>query len=117
LLELGAIVLTRLGTFRQFETVDMSEIAQLPYYKAQDWSAAHWREAQRSEAYEYSPYVGWVHLPFSGETVNVNEERRRVTPGSDCRPDSYRVFTLGGSSMWGWEHRTGVPSQPTCRRS
>ncbi len=102
LLELTAIVLTRLGAFRSFEVVNVYDYRSLPYYEAQDWSDTYWREAVASESYEYWPYIVWRHLPFRGETINVDESRHRETPGAECDGDALTVYAFGGSSMWGW---------------
>jgi lysophospholipase L1-like esterase len=74
----------------------------LPYYAAQDWTDTYWQEAKLSERYQYQPYVVWRHLPFEGETIHINQEGIRFTPGADCDQDSYTVFTFGGSTMLGW---------------
>ncbi len=52
------------------------------------------------------PYVHWRHPPFQGQYLNVNRDGLRATwsppPGGTAadRPP-VRVFTFGGSTMWG----------------
>lgn len=48
-------------------------------------------------------YVGWRGKPQQGVAVTVDEEGLRVTPplSSDLADDAIRVFTFGGSTMWG----------------
>lgn len=75
--------------------------AQLPYYRAQPWGAQYWRELPMVAA-RYHPYVAWRRAPFAGQTITVDEGGYRTTPGADCHPGSYKVFALGGSTMWGY---------------
>jgi hypothetical protein len=97
ILELGAIVVSR-----SIKRVEKTEIQQLPYYADQDWTDTYWQEAYYSETYQYKPYVIWSHLPFEGDTVNLNQYGHRETPGADCSEGAYLVFTFGGSTMMGW---------------
>lgn len=96
-LELGSIVLGRLGMERR-----VARIEGLPYYEAQEWSALYWREARQAEAYRYEPYVLWRHRPFSGRTVSYDESGHRRVPGRGCAEGDVRLFTFGGSTMLGW---------------
>lgn len=96
-LELAAIIIAR-----SHQAAESAGIERLPYYAAQDWTETYWREAKLAENYRYKRYVGWRHLPFAGETVNINQEGIRETPGADCRDGAFKVFTLGGSTMFGW---------------
>jgi lysophospholipase L1-like esterase len=96
-LELGAIIIAR-----SHQSAESAGIEKLPYYAAQDWTEVYWREARLAENYRYQPFVGWRHLPFAGETVNINQEGIRETPGVECSDGSFKVFTLGGSTMFGW---------------
>jgi lysophospholipase L1-like esterase len=97
ILELGAIVIAR-----GHQAAESAGIEKLPYYAAQDWTEVYWREAKLAENYRYKPYVGWRHLPFAGETVNINQEGIRKTPGAECNDGAFKVFALGGSTMLGW---------------
>ncbi len=74
----------------------------LPYYASQDWGAKYWQELRSALRKDYRPYVIWRSPTFAGETLNVDERGIRRTPGARCGGDSYRVFVLGGSSVWGW---------------
>jgi len=50
----------------------------------------------------YIPWVMWRATPsYPGDPVTVGEDGHRLTPGSSEAPDAYRVFTFGGSAMWG----------------
>ena len=58
-----------------------------PYYTAQEWSESYWRDhrLQREVRHRvYEPYVIWTMRPFEGETVRVEEDGRRPTPGASC---------------------------------
>jgi hypothetical protein len=53
--------------------------------------------------------VGWRRAPFKGQTIEVDQNGVRWTPGADCGANSFKVFTFGASTMWG----TGSPSWGT----
>jgi lysophospholipase L1-like esterase len=109
LIELAAIAGVRLGLFEFLTPVDMAEYDTLPYYQDQDWARRYWHEARLSESYRYAPFVTWEHLPFDGETINVDANGNRVTPDGDCFEEAFTLFTFGGSTMWGW----GAPDSET----
>ncbi len=50
----------------------------------------------------YAPFVVWRSNPaLNSDSVTVNDEGYRITPGVSRDPDAYKVFLLGGSAMWG----------------
>src|SRR2546421_467749 len=75
------------------------------YYASQDWAEQFWHEFRLTRKQRYYPYVGWRRAPFKGRTIEIDQNGIRVTPGADCRAASFKVFTFGGSTMWG----TGSP--------
>ncbi len=101
-LELLAIAAFRSGLIQPPHEARKEAYLDLAYYESQDWSATYWQEAYFAESYRYEPYLIWRHAPFQGEMVNISERGLRETPGSECGPGIYTVFTFGGSSMWGW---------------
>ncbi|BFU93661.1 MAG: hypothetical protein NTNFB02_03830 [Nitrospira sp.] len=82
---------------------------QVSYYATQDWGERFWHEFRLSRNQQFYSFVGWRRAPFKGQTIEINQEGVRLTPGADCRPGSYKVFTFGASEMWG----TGSPSWGT----
>ncbi len=81
----------------------MESRQKLPYYKSQDWAETYWSELNsvQNEPTDYHPWVIWREHPFDGETLNINQDGIRRTPGSNCASGAYKVFTFGGSTMWG----------------
>ena len=79
------------------------------YYASQDWAKQFWHEFRQTRRQHYYPYVGWRRAPFNGKTIQIDQNGIRVTPGADCSAASFKVFTFGGSTMWG----TGSPSWGT----
>ena len=79
------------------------------YYVTEAWAHQYWREFLQSRKTQYHPYTVWRRAPFKGKTINIDERGIRVTPGNDCGPSSLKVFTFGGSPMWG----TGSPDWTT----
>ena len=82
---------------------------KVSYYSSQDWAERYWYEFRLTRTQRYYPYVGWRRAPFKGETIEIDQNGVRVTPGADCRATSFKVFTFGESSMWG----TGSPNWGT----
>ncbi|MCU0512788.1 MAG: hypothetical protein MUE40_09475 [Anaerolineae bacterium] len=76
------------------------------YYAGQDWARLYWDEHfQIVDAWQYTPYALWRTRPYTGTLIQVDEQGRRQTVNAMCSPDTYRIFTFGGSTMWGY----GVP--------
>jgi lysophospholipase L1-like esterase len=82
---------------------------EVSYFASQDWAAQFWTEFKRSRRTRYHPYVLWRRAPFQGTTININQDGIRLTPGADYSAGSYKVFTFGGSTIWG----TGSPDWGT----
>jgi hypothetical protein len=101
-LEFAAIVLARSGILPDAPSDPRTQYLHIPYYAEKDWSGIYWSEATQAESYRYSSYTGWSHLPFQGQTINIDDQGRRRTPGSECKEESLKIFTFGGSTMWGW---------------
>jgi lysophospholipase L1-like esterase len=80
--------------------------AESSYYTSQAWASKYWYEhflvAEKSSSGNYFPYVIWRRAPFNGETINIDQQGIRKTPGTNCVPGAYKVFTFGGSTMWGY---------------
>ena len=79
------------------------------YYASQDWAERFWYEFRLSRNQKFYPYIGWRRAPFKGETIEIDRNGVRLTPGADCSAKSFKVFTFGASEMWG----TGSPSWGT----
>ena len=79
------------------------------YYSSQHWAKRYWYEFRLSRKQRYYPYVGWRRAPFKGETIKIDQNGVRLTPGADCSAKSFKVFAFGESSMWG----TGSPDWGT----
>jgi hypothetical protein len=82
---------------------------KVSYYSSQDWAERFWYEFRLSRKLQFYPYVGWRRAPFKGQTIEVDQNGVRLTPGADCSAKSFKVFTFGASEMWG----TGSPSWGT----
>jgi lysophospholipase L1-like esterase len=82
---------------------------ELAVYEGADWLPTYLKEGAEVEKYDYSLYDLWKTKPYTGETINIDTNGRRVVPGSNCQPDSFRVELHGGSTMWG----LGAPDRGT----
>jgi lysophospholipase L1-like esterase len=109
-LEAGATLYFRINsdstTPYQELTFYTAKSARSSYYASQDWAQQYWQEhllvSETAQGEKYFPYVIWRRAPFSGATININQDGIRLTPGANCRPGSYKVFAFGGSTMWGF---------------
>lgn len=109
-MDLGARVLYELRD--SFLTTPQSVLdprSKSPYYRSQSWASQYWHEFAASRANRYEPHVLWRRSAIRGETINVNEQGIRLTPGANCVAGSFKVFAFGGSTMWG----TGSPDWAT----
>jgi lysophospholipase L1-like esterase len=95
LIELGALVLSTQGAKQASNSI------RPPYYAQQEWSVTYWREHGAANRKQYHPYTMWRRRPFDGQTINVDANGFRKTPGT-CTEPSYTVFAFGGSALWGW---------------
>jgi lysophospholipase L1-like esterase len=83
---------------------DVHRGVAMPYYRESDWGQTHWREyrdLEKSGWRRYEPFVLWRLRSFSGETINVDENGIRRTPGARCSEENPTLFVLGGSTTWG----------------
>ena len=96
--EIGARVLQR---FVPALRPDAGQRRAFASYAGQDWAPAYWREFWRSHRVRYRPWVIWRRPAFAGTLIHVDAEGLRVTPGAQCGPGAFTVFTFGGSTMWG----------------
>ena len=83
--------------------------ASSPFYRSEPWAAQYWREFLLSRQMRYHAFVLHRRAPLQGETINIDQEGIRLTPGADCDPHAFKVFAFGGSTMWG----TGAPDWST----
>jgi len=109
-LDIGARVLYELReAFSAAPRTVLDPRSKSPYYRSKSWAPQYWREFAASRGNHYMPHVLWRRSPFHGETININEQGIRLTPGANCARGSFKVFAFGGSTMWG----TGSPDWAT----
>ena len=109
-LELAAFAVFKIRSLGPISSpAEESPREKVSYYSSQDWAEQYWYEFRLSRTQRYYPYVGWRRAPFKGQTIEVDQNGVRVTPGADCSATSFTVFTFGGSEMWG----TGSPNWGT----
>ena len=97
------------GFLTREETLPSDPRSASSYYATEEWAHQYWQEFVRSRKTRYRAYTVWRRAPFKGKTINIDDGGIRMTPGSDCGPSSLKVFTFGGSPMWG----TGSPDWST----
>lgn len=107
LIEIGFGVIAKLISAE--DEPEVTGWRSLSYYHDKEWGNAYWDEDNISREFVYDPFVGWKSPMMQGSQITVNEARHRVTPGADCRADSYTVFVFGGSTIFG----TGSPDWGT----
>lgn len=100
--ELISIVLARARFFPFDENNAWQGYKHTDYYAGKEWKDTLFLESKLVEQYRYKPYVIWRHEPFEGQTINVNHNGIRRSSREVCAPDNTKMFTFGGSTMWGW---------------
>jgi lysophospholipase L1-like esterase len=83
--------------------------ASSPFYRSEPWAAQYWREFPLARQMRYHAFLLYRRAPFKGETINIDQDGIRLTPGAECGPNAFKVFTFGPSTMWG----TGSPDWGT----
>ncbi len=82
--------------------------AYMEKYPAADrsWVPAYTEEFLRHDSALWRPYVYWRRAPYAGQYFGVDERGLRHTWNKPHTPAEkpFRIFTFGGSTMWG----TGV---------
>ena len=69
----------------------------------QPWSRTFWQErATAGKNVKYHAYTIWRRAPFEGQTVFVDSDGLRKTYHSYCDSDSYTIWMLGNSALWGY---------------
>jgi hypothetical protein len=69
----------------------------------QPWSRTFWQErATAGKNVKYHAYTLWRRAPFEGQTVFVDNDGLRKTYHSYCDSDSYTIWMLGNSALWGY---------------
>jgi lysophospholipase L1-like esterase len=108
-LELAATFVAKIWKEPDPDGDEQSPRAHTSYYASQAWAKQYWKEFALSRPGLYRNYVLWRRSPFTGEFININRDGIRSTPGADCSANAYKVFTFGGSTLWG----TGSPDWGT----
>ncbi len=91
IIELASIALVKVIDRERFATMirKREEAGEVP----REWSVI---------VSEYVPWVLWRSTPsYPGDVVGVDGEGYRITPGTSDSEDAFRLFTFGGSAMWG----------------
>jgi hypothetical protein len=69
------------------------------------WTNEYFRELEECSVTQWVPYVYWRRQPYQGQHINVDENGIRRTWGrredGAGTSEPLRVFTFGGSAMWG----------------
>ncbi len=67
-----------------------------------DWAAGYFAELQQMNE-DWHPVTYWRMRPFSGKYINIDGSgiRRTWNPDFSGGGKPFRIFTFGGSTMWG----------------
>ncbi|WP_089729437.1 SGNH/GDSL hydrolase family protein [Candidatus Thiosymbion oneisti] len=75
-----------------------------------EWKREYSKAFDEVRRHVWQPYVYWRHAPYRSGYLNVDQNGLRATWNPPTRdgtddPPPVRVFTFGGSTMWGWGAR------------
>jgi len=95
---------------RPLTAYEINKRAVVATYPGVEWIPDYFEELRKAEVSVWSPYVYWRSSPYRGRYITVNQNGLRATwnppprDGADD-PPPVRLFTFGGSTMWGWGAR------------
>ncbi|MCB2262999.1 MAG: hypothetical protein LGR52_08690 [Candidatus Thiosymbion ectosymbiont of Robbea hypermnestra] len=87
----------------------IDRLAGADAYRDAPWARDYFQEYETAKRLVWESYVYWRHAPYQGRYINVNRKGLRATwnplrdPAAD--PPPVRIFTFGGSTMWGYGAR------------
>jgi lysophospholipase L1-like esterase len=78
-----------------------------------EWTAAYYRELERSEKVRWEPFTYWRRQPFHGRYINVDASGLRATWNAEPAAAERQIWIFGGSTTWGTGARDEhtVPSE------
>ncbi|WP_133511308.1 SGNH/GDSL hydrolase family protein [Candidatus Thiosymbion oneisti] len=87
-----------------------NRLVQADAYRDAAWVHEYFKERNKARRSVWSPYVYWQGAPHRSRYINTNQNGLRATWNPPTRdgandPPPVRVFTFGGSTMWGWGAR------------
>lgn len=87
------------------------EKAQLKIYQDSEWAKEYFHNCSELPRELYS-YVMYKRTEFHSETINIDSSGRRYTWNSRNESPTFKIYILGGSTIWGTGARDGytIPS-------
>ncbi|NRG18321.1 hypothetical protein HPQ64_11535 [Rhizobiales bacterium] len=94
------------------KTKQYAESHLFPNYEGVDWARKHFEEYDNLTKGYFASFVGWRRPPYSGETINIDENGLRRTVGLEDADPQKTIALYGGSTMWGTgaNDETTIPS-------
>ncbi len=79
--------------------------SQSDVYAEVPWAHEYFRELEQSSVTRWTSYVYWRRQPYQGRHINIDADGIRRTWNADGTAvngkDPVKIFTFGGSTMWG----------------
>ncbi|MEN6334417.1 MAG: SGNH/GDSL hydrolase family protein [Phycisphaerales bacterium] len=105
------LLLLEAGLSLAYLAVDRSRASSLDGRSRSDvyadvpWTQEYFRELDQSAVTRWTSYVYWRRQPFQGQYINVDANGIRRTWNAEAKAggqgDPLKIFTFGGSAMWG----------------
>jgi len=94
------------GTLRtlRWKLIPPARWSQLEIFRDAAWADEYHAELDRAWGAEWRSYVYWRRTAFAGKYINVDADGFRRTWRNPQAPPGavpFRIFALGGSTMWG----------------
>ncbi len=74
-------------------------------YEDRAWAVEYFKELGSLPGFRWHSYVYWRRLPHQGRFITIDKDGRRQTwsaaPEGAASLPRYRIFMMGGSTMWG----------------
>jgi hypothetical protein len=98
----NTLVIATFKIYKWFKPLEYyNNVYLLPNYEGAEWARIHFEELDDSLDIDYTPYSGWRHLPYDGETINIDERGLRRTFRAEGAAPERTIAFFGGSTMWG----------------
>ncbi|MDE0635548.1 MAG: SGNH/GDSL hydrolase family protein [Candidatus Poribacteria bacterium] len=84
---------------------DISEMKRMSVYENLEWTEAYYKEFDCAfpapPNIKFMPFTGWIIKDHQGCCINIKDGIRKTYQASSNTPSALRVYTFGGSTMWG----------------
>jgi lysophospholipase L1-like esterase len=98
LLNVGSMIGLRI--YDAIRPIQHAEDHHLPNYRDVGWAENHFAEYADIQS-SFEAFYGWRYEPFQGQTINIDQDGRRISFKHETADTNRSVAFFGGSTLWG----------------